>query len=167
MSAEAASTFMQEQIAAVDARLGIEVADRDGTREVLVTAGGDAEAFGLVRALVEAAPGWPDWSFVGLRPARGFEFDVDAGGMVFAARALSFQPLSADEAPSQLAIRLLVPNPQLPEWSEIGLQILETGVGEEAAARVTYLEIGKREDDADNVYALESLPGYIERHPVG
>ena len=46
---------------------------------------------------------------------------------------------------------------------------LETGLGEELASRVAYVEIGKREDDSENVFALESLPGYVERHtePAG
>ncbi len=164
MSAEAATEVVDAGVTAHDPRLGAEVSDSGGTRQVLVTAGGDADAFAVVHRLVAAAPSWAGWSFIALRPGQGFDFDVDAGGMMFAAKALSFQPLSAEQAPSQLAIRLLVPNPQLPEWAEIGLQVIEAGVGEEAAARIAYLEIGKRDADADDVYALESLPGYIERH---
>jgi hypothetical protein len=169
MSAEAAAEVLDHGVAAIDERLGAEVSDVDGTRQVVVTAGGDAEAFELARRLVAAAPALPGWSFVALRPAQGFDFEVTAGGMVFDAKALSFQPLSEQEAPTQLAIRLLVPNPQLEEWSELGLQIIETGLGEEAAARIGYLEIGRREDDSENVFAIETLPGYVERHapPAG
>ena len=67
--------------------------------------------------------------------------------------------------PGQLAIRLLVPNPQLPEWSQIAVQILEVGLGEEAAARIGHIEIGKRGPDSENVHRLESLPDYVARHP--
>jgi hypothetical protein len=164
MSAEAAAEVLEHGVAAIDERLGVEVSDENGTRQVVVTAGGDAEAFELAHRVVAAAPSLPGWSFVALRPAQGFDFEVTAGSLVFDAKALSFQPLSEQEAPTQLAIRLLVPNPQLEEWSEMGLRIIETGLGEEAAARIAYLEIGHREADSENVFAIESLPGYIERH---
>ncbi|MEM7159406.1 MAG: hypothetical protein AAF799_41595 [Myxococcota bacterium] len=164
MSPDAASEAITSALAAVDERIGAEVSDDSGTRTVVVTAGGEVEAFAVVRRVVESAPSVAGWSFVAFRPARGFEFQVDAGGMVFEAKALSFMPLRPDEAPSQPAIRLLVPNPGLEAWAEIGLQIIEAGVGEEAAARIAYLEIGARDDDSHDVYGLESLGGYLERN---
>lgn len=164
MSAEEASEVLTSAVEAIDERLAVEVSDQSGTRQVVVTAGGDPEAFELVHRLVAAAPTLPGWSFVALRPGQGFDFEVDAGGLVFDAKALSFQSLSADEAPTLPAIRLLVPNPGLEEWSEMGLQIIETGIGEQAAARIGYLEIGKRDDDSENVFAIESLAGWLERH---
>src|SRR5690606_31117162 len=107
MDAEAASEALSQGVAAIDERLGVEVSDVGGTRQVVVTAGGDAEAFELVHRLVAAAPAIPGWSFVALRPAQGFDFEVNAGGLTFDAKALSFQPLSPEEAPTQPAIRLL------------------------------------------------------------
>ncbi len=169
MAAEAAAEVLERGVAAIDERLGAEVSDVEGTRRVVITAGGDAEAFAIAREVVAAAPSLPNWSFVALRPGQGFDFEVSAGSLVFDAKALSFQPLSAEEAPMQLAIRLLVPNPELEEWSEIGLHLIETGIGEEAAARIAYLEIDRREPDSANVFAIESLAGYVERHapPAG
>lgn len=165
MDAEAATEVLDERVAAIDERLEAEVSDISGTRQVIITANGDPEVFELVHRVVAAAPSIPGWSFVTLRPAQGFDFEVDAGGLVFDAKALSFQPLPPEQAPTQPAIRLLVPNPEWGEWSELGLQIIETGIGEEAAARIGYLEIGKREDDSENVFAIESLGGWLERHP--
>lgn len=164
MGPDAVAELLNEGLATIDPRLGAEVRDVEGTREVVITAGGEAEAFGLVHELVASAPSLARWSFRALRPPKGFDLEVQAGPLVFSAKQLSFQPLTADEAPSQLAIRLLVPNPQLEEWAEIGLQIIEAGVGEEAAASIAYLEIGKRDDDTGSVFALESLPGWLERH---
>ncbi|MCX4242577.1 hypothetical protein [Paraliomyxa miuraensis] len=164
MPAEEASEALSTALAAIDERLGVEITDHDGAREVVVTAGGDVDAFELVRHMVATAPSLAGWTFVALRPAQGFDFEVDAGGLVFDAKALSFQPLTADEAPTLPAIRLLVPNPGLDDWSELGLRIIERGIGEEAAARIAYLEIGKREDDSENVFAIESLGGWLERH---
>ena len=164
MGAEAASEELERGVAAIDERLGVEVSDEGGIRRVIVTACGDHEAFDAARSVVAAAPSIPGWEFVALRPAKGFDFEVEAGDMVFDAKELSFQALTSEEAPTQLAIRLLVPNPWLEEWAEMGLRILETGLGEEAAARIGYIEIDKREPDSEKVFALESLPGWVERH---
>jgi hypothetical protein len=164
MGADAASEVLEQGVSAIDERLGVEVSDVEGTRRVVVTAGGDAEAFDLVRRLVAAAPAVPGWEFVALRPGQGFDFEVQVGGRVFDAKELSFQPLAPDQAPTQLAIRLLVPNPWEEEWAELGLRIIENGLGEEAAAHIGYMEIDKREPDYENVFPLESLPGWVARH---
>lgn len=163
MSAEQVAERFGAELAKVDDRVGVEVTDRSGTREVLLTAGGDADAFGRVRELVAGAPAMPGWAYVALRPGRGFEFDIEVGGRMFPARALSFVALEKGDAPTSLAIRLLVPNPEAGDWAEAGLSVIEAGVGEEAAARIGYLEIGKREDDTEGVYAIESLEGWIGR----
>jgi hypothetical protein len=164
MGADAAAEVLERGVSAIDERLGVEVSDEGGTRRVVVTAGGDPEAFDAARRMVASAPALPGWEFVALRPAQGFDFEVTVGDMVFDAKELSFQALSSEEAPTQLAIRLLVPNPWIEEWAELGLRILETGLGEEAAACIGYLEIDKREPDSEKVFALESLPGWIRRH---
>lgn len=164
MSAAEAAEVLDRGLSAIDERLGVEVADIQGTRRVVVTAGGDAEAFEAARRFVAAAPSLPGWEFIALRPAQGFDFEVTVGGLVFDAQELSFVPLSTAEAPTQLAIRLLVPNPWVEEWAELGLHILETGLGEEAAASIGYMEIDRRDPEAGKVFALESLPGWIERH---
>lgn len=163
MDAAAATEVLEQGMAAVDERLGAEVTDVEGTRRVVITADGDVEAFELVRALVAAAPKLPGWEFVALRPGKGFDFEVEVGGRVFDAKELSFQPLPPEQAPTQLAIRLLVPNPWVEEWSELALRIIEAGLGEEAAARIGYMEIDKREADSENVLPLESLPRWVAR----
>jgi hypothetical protein len=164
MGADAAAEVLERGVSAIDERLGVEVTDEGGTRRVIVTAGGDVDAFEAARRVVASAPAIPGWEFVALRPARGFDFEVNAGGLVFDAKELSFQALTSEEAPTQLAIRLLVPNPWLEEWAEMGLRILETGLGEEAAARIGYIEIDRREPDSEKVFALETLPGWVQRH---
>ena len=164
MGAEAAAEELEKGVSAIDGRLGVEVTDEGGVRQVIVTAGGDAEAFDAARQVVAAAPRIPGWEFVALRPAQGFDFEVSAGDLVFDAKELSFQALTSEEAPTQLAIRLLVPNPWLEEWAEMGLRILETGLGEEAAARIGYIEIDRRTPEHEKVFPLESLPGWVQRH---
>ena len=164
MGADAATEVLEKGVSTFDERLGAEVTDEGGTRRVVITAGGDAEAFDAAKSVVASAPSLPGWEFVALRPAQGFDFEVTAGDLVFDAKELSFQALGSEEAPTQLAIRLLVPNPWLEEWAEMGLRILETGLGEEAAALIGYIEIDKREPDSEKVFAIESLPGWVQRH---
>lgn len=163
-SVEVATEVLTQGLQEIDPRLGVEITDNSGTREVVITAGGKPEAFALVKELVQTAPSIRGWSFIALRPPKGFDFEVHLGSIVFGANRLSFQPIDADVAPGQLAIRLFVPNPNLEEWSSMALQMLEAGLGEEAAAAIGHLEVGERKPDSENVYALESLPGYVRRN---
>ena len=56
-----------------------------------------------------------------------------------------------------------MPNPEWERWADIAWQIVESGIGEEAAAGIASLEVGARGDD-DHVMAIESLGNYIKRH---
>lgn len=164
MGPAAAAEALSRGVSAMDERLAAEVSDEGGVRQVVITADGDIDAFDAARRVVAAAPSLPGWEFVALRPARGFDFEVTAGDRVFDAKELSFQALARDEAPTELAIRLLVPNPWLEEWAELGLRVLEAGLGEEAAAHIGYIEIDRRSPESEGVYPLESLPGWVHRH---
>lgn len=163
-SVEVATDVLSQGLQDIDPRLDVEITDNSGTREVVITAGGKREAFALVKELVATAPSIRGWSFIALQQPKGFDFELHLGSVVFGANRLSFQPIDADVAPGQVAIRLFVPNPNLEEWSTAAPQMLEAGLGEEAAAAIGHLEVGKREVDSEHVYALESLPGYIRRH---
>lgn len=148
------------ELAKLDAGLFARVSDELGERKVVISAGRKAELFDRVRELVAAAPKLPRWSIIALEPARGFEFEFQAGRHIDA-RALGFVPRKTDEG---LVIRLLVPNPEHEGWVGIAWQIVEAGIGEEAAARIAGLEIDARGSDDDHVLAIESLAGYVARH---
>ena len=157
--AEAEAVFRAE-LAKLDAGLDADVSDELGERKVVVSANRDAALFDRVRELVAAAPAMPRWSFSALRPARGFEFEFHAGRNIDA-RALGFVPRQTDEG---LVVRLLVPNPEFEGWADIAWQIVEAGIGEEAAARIAGLEVDARGAEDDHVLAIESLPKYVARH---
>jgi hypothetical protein len=163
LAPEAAAELLNEGLAKIDERLEAEVSDEHGTRQVVISANRQADAFDLVRRLVASAPSLPRWKFTALRPARGFEFEFEfeAGGRRIDARALGFVPKKTEG--EGLTIRLLVPNPEFEAWPAVAWQIIEAGIGEEAAARLAGVEVGTREDD-DHVLGLESLPGYVKRH---
>lgn len=159
-SPEAAAEIITAELAKLDPKLEAEVSDDGAWRQVRICAGRQAELFDRARELAASAPAIPRWSFTALRPARGFEFEFEAGRRIDA-RALSFEGRETDDG---LVIRLLVPNPEFDGWEAIGWQIIEAGIGEEAAARIAALEIGTRDDESGHVLALESLGRYVERH---
>jgi len=159
MSPSAAAEAIGAEIAKLDERLAVEVADVEGRRRVIISANREAALFERVRELVASAPDLPAWDFVALRPGQGFEFEFQAGRRIDA-RALSFVARKTDEG---VVIRLLVPNPEHQGWADIAWQIIEAGIGEQAAASLAGLEVGKREPD-DHARPLEALAGYLQRH---
>ena len=159
LAAKSPTEVEQAIAAAIDDDLDVEVRDEDGERQIVISANRDASRFDRVRELVAAAPSIPRWRFVALRPARGWEFEFHTDRRVDA-RALGFAPRKTDAG---LVIRLLVPNPEWERWADIAWQIVESGIGEEAAAGIASLEVGARGDD-DHVMAIESLGNYIKRH---
>lgn len=155
------------ELTEVDQRLGVEVQGAKAPRrEVIFTAYGDAEAFPAVESLVEAAPAIAGWSFVALKPARGFDFSVDAGEIVIDAAKLIFDPLRSPQAPNALAIRFFVAS-ELAESGgieEVLWLILETGLGERAAAEITHIEAAAESDASGDELAIGELSGYIRWH---
>ena len=145
--------------AELDDDLAVEVRDDLGERRVVISANRDAARFDHVRALVAAAPRLSRWRFIALRPAQGWDFEFHTDRRIDA-RALAFAPRKTDAG---LAVRLLVPNPEWAGWGDVAWQIVESGIGEEAAARIVNLEVGARADD-DHVMAIETLANYVKRH---
>lgn len=108
LSPDKAAEEVAAELGRHDARLGAEVADEDGTRELIVTAFGEASLFGLVGALCRGAVR-PGWSVRSLKPARGFGFTLEIDGDEVDASNLRFEPLETPTMPETLGIRLLVP----------------------------------------------------------
>jgi hypothetical protein len=127
-----------------DPRIGIEVGDPGEERELIFTAWSDAEAFPAVRALVGTGPDpSPGWKLIALKPPRGFEFGIDVDGLQVDARRLWFDALASPEAPGALGIRVYVgvgaPSSDQ-RWAQALALIIETGIGEDAAAQIDYIE---------------------------
>src|SRR5687767_10664442 len=71
---------LYEELIKYDSRLGVEVCTDEAVRDVIVTAQDCHEAFGSVKELVQAAPRLDRWTFVALRPAKGFDFKAEEDG---------------------------------------------------------------------------------------
>jgi hypothetical protein len=69
---ERAAEKVAHHLGQVDRRLGVEVADSDGGRELIVSAAGDASLFALVDEICAELKA-PGWTVHALKPPRGFE----------------------------------------------------------------------------------------------
>ena len=128
----------------IDPRVGVEVSDPAAERELIFTAWSQRDAFPLVHALMAAAPpnGVAGWRLVALKPARGFDFAVDVDGVRINARELRFDALASPQAPGALGVRVYVMGAPAGDerWAQTLALIIETGIGEEAAGHIDYLE---------------------------
>ncbi len=151
---------------AYDPRLGIEVSISDPIREVIVTANRNPLAFQAARDLVAGAPQLPNWSFRALKPPQGFDFKTEHDGVELSAGALFFESLKSAKHPKDLCIRVFVPAEfaDREETPYIVHVILDTGVGEELASRISYFEIAPLPNDGVKRLAIGKLGAFIEWH---
>jgi hypothetical protein len=168
-----AADRVEARLRAVDPRIGIEVGEPGERRELIFTAWSHAEFFPAVRALVAAAPpGLAGWELIALKPPRGFEFAIDVDGLQIDARRLWFDALASPDAPGALGIRVYVgvgvaPSDQ--RWAQALGLIVETGIGEDAAAQIDYIEpCGGPPADERSLPITELLPfvqWFRRQHP--
>ena len=157
-----------EGLQKIDENLRFEISDEHGgSRELIVTAEGNAGSFDAADAVVSAAPEIKGWKVVSLKPARGFQFQIDYEGLHLDPRDLWFLPLSSAEHPAAIGIRVGVPGltrRQQRATENAVLMILDTGLGERSAAldlqhvEVTRLPATPAEK---GFRRLPELPAYI------
>jgi hypothetical protein len=135
---------VEARLREVDPRIGIEVGEPADERELIFTSWSHAEVFPAVRALMSSAPqALAGWKLIALKPPRGFEFTIDVEGLQVDARRLWFDALSSPEAPGALGIRVYVGVGVArtdQRWAQALGLIVETGIGEDAAAQIDYIE---------------------------
>ena len=163
---QAVADQVEQHLRAVDDRLGVEVSGPADPRELIITAWSDADAFPAVRELVAAAPPLPGWQIIALKPPRGFEFGIDVDGLEVNAAKLQLSPLAADQDPTLLGIRIYVPSADDNDDERLDRAlplILETGIGEEAAAQIDHTEYVAGPGD-DHAIAIAELLRYVQWH---
>lgn len=132
-----------EQLALIDEQLGVEVerhGDQKGPRGIIFTAFSQPDAFPLVRAIVALLDPLEDWNVCALKPPRGFDFSLTLGRQELRASTLSFRPIPEIKNGFALLAPGLAVAGQGAE--EAAWLIMETGVGEELAGRISHLEFG-------------------------
>src|SRR5262249_19135811 len=124
---------------------------------------GDSELFELIEGLAPklAAEGW---TVHALKPARGFEFKLDADGAVVDARSLYFEPLESPSMPGILGLRLFAPEPAVGPLSELAWWVLETGIGEKACALIEHLEVAAMPEEKGEIMPIRALGSFVQWH---
>jgi hypothetical protein len=155
--------------------LGFEISsEKEGKKELVLTAYGDRKRFAQIAALVAAAPPMPRWTVVGLKRATGFGFTQDRAGIRLCAADLLFHPYEERTADGRLRIAVYVPNASsLPEdvlWACVETTLM-SGLGERSYAEVlgdfAIFDLTARA--REKALPIQDLPRYLrwdlERHP--
>ncbi|HEX4005644.1 MAG TPA: hypothetical protein VHX60_05690 [Acidobacteriaceae bacterium] len=149
-----------EQLHCVDERLWIEMSrSSDPTREFIVTAQGNAEAFDIAESLIAAAPEMPGWQMTALKPATGFDFKTESEGLLLDSREMWFLPLENPDLPHSLGLRIGVQDLEPERNADVlnaVLMMLDTGLGERTAAiAIQHVEVSSLPPNPESL-------GYIE-----
>jgi hypothetical protein len=158
---------VEERLREIDERLGVEVSDPGEVRELIVTAWSQSAAFAAARELVAAAPKLAGWQIIALKPPRGFSFGINLDGLRIDASELQFDPLSAEENPKLLGVRVYVPSATDDEDERLARAlplILEAGIGEEAAAAIDHTDFVAGPPTDANALPIEELLRYVQWH---
>ena len=162
---EAAADELEVQIRSLDPRLGVEVSGDGGERDITVTAGGDPSVFDVARRVANAAPVLIGWRVQALKPPRGFEFRLSAGGLEIDAHELRFDPVRVKGQPDQLAVRVYA-GARLGACEGIAdavRLVLEAGIGEELSARIKHVEVAPAPDSGAPL-PITDLAAFVAWH---
>ncbi len=148
----------------IDSGLGLVMSDIGQVREFVLTAEGDPGRFDLVRNIRDALGDLPSWVFTALKPPRGFDFVVRTkeGGHIQASE-LFFDPLTTDETPPRLGVRIFLPR-EVVTHSDIQWMLrlcTETGIGEELSAQIAFFEAAPMADTPNEALPIEALADFV------
>jgi hypothetical protein len=154
---------LESMVSQIDGRLGVEVANIHGKNEFIITANSDPDAFPVARTLAAAAPPVKGWKFICLKPPRGCNFKLQVEGFDVQADHCMFDPLESDELPDSLGIRLFIPSidDQSIDLEYPATLIVETIIGEELTARISYIDVGLWRDRGDAL-PISELHKYVK-----
>jgi hypothetical protein len=149
LAASEAADEIAEALLRVDAQLGVEVADGGSeVRELILTAYSDGTRFLLVQRIAAALGPSAGWTIIALKPARGFDFELTLGASVVRAASLRFVPMPGVGHGVRLLVDAAMPIPDRADAEEIAWLVVETGIGEELAARLAHVELGHSAGDS-------------------
>lgn len=156
---------IEDRVRLLDERIGVELGDAI-IRELIFTVYVQVEAFAMVKALVAAAPKFDCWKMVALKPARGFDFALDVDGRAVDASAITFEPLDSPAMPGAIGLRFFVDDALAANANRGGVLrlIVATGIGEEAAARITHIEVVPRDQAPAQPIRIRALSEFLTWH---
>ena len=158
------ATMIREKLMTEIPTIAIEVSRYQNVNEIIFSACGVTEHFDKIRKLIADAPKKSDFKFIALKPPRGFSFELAMGTHTLNAENLFFDPLIAKAAPTLLAIRMYIPRDILKAENVDGIlrTIIETGIGEELASKISKVEIASSENQTSEALSISKLKSYVE-----
>lgn len=138
-------------------------------QELIITAEGNADYFGHVEALINAAPNISNWTFIAFIPPREIEFEMKYEDVVLKPSEMWFEPLEHPNIPAAIGIKICTRNYELvkdSEWLRPAVyKVLDTILGEKSfALDIEHVAIDQLPDEPDEegLIELSGLPTYIE-----
>lgn len=160
LAPDRAIDLIVDRLAKLDDSLSAEIArSPDSTYELIVSAGGRIELFSLVKSVCVqlVAPGW---RVIALKPARGFDFTINSASGRVSPRGFRFAPMESKRKPDELGVRLFAPSEMHDALADMTGLILETGLGEESAALIKYVEMAPLRSDSDGI-GINDLGAFV------
>lgn len=130
----------------IDPRLGLLFSEVSESREVIITANGEREAFGIVEQIVRSAPTeMRCWRITAFKPSMGFPKRTQYGRVDVRPADLWVIPLKKKNDPSFFGLQVGIPNyePELRgEYRNCLYEVLEIALGERRfSERVDYVDV--------------------------
>ena len=151
----------------IDPGLYIEVSTSSEINELVITADGNAELFGLVENIVAAAPKLDDWQVFALRRKLGFPESVVWQGVSVSMTELLFSPMGRQDSPD-LGLCIFIPDlteSDLAEAHAAILRAIDFGLGEKVfSEQVQHVEVHPLPSgtDPEDLIPLVDLEDYID-----
>lgn len=161
LAPDRAVDLVADELAKIDEALSAEIAQTpDSTYELIVSAGGKPPLFPLVKSVCEQLV-VPGWNVFALKPPRGFDFTINSASGRVSPCGFRFACLESQRKPDDLGIRLFAPLEMHRALADMTGLILETGLGEENAALIKYVEVAPLQSDSDGI-AIQDLGAFVQ-----
>ncbi len=136
--------------------------------DLIITAEGVREYFDTVEFLVSKAPKFKDWDIIAFKPPLGTGFKVKLGEHEFEPSKTIFIPLSSEEEPDGIGIKVCFPNYTEEEqniFTNGTFFMLDVILGEKSVALdIDYIDVVKTPEDIVKhpFMHLSEIKGYID-----
>ncbi|MGB0431118.1 MAG: hypothetical protein ACPGLV_11640 [Bacteroidia bacterium] len=136
--------------------------------DLVISADGIIEHFDSVEKLVNKAPNLTDWNIIAFKPPKPEDTTLEVDGISFDAQKIIFIPLTSDDAPGSVAIRVCFAEfneDQIELYTSATFLLLDALIGEkETALKIDYLDVVKTPENINDYpfLHLSNISDYIK-----
>jgi hypothetical protein len=160
-----------EKLRRIHKDLAIEMGGHpDGPSELIISAQAQKELFPLVDKVIAQAPSVPGWKFIALKPAQGFDFEIEYEGERFDPREMWFDARGPRDAPGMLGLLIFIPGyDDADDTRAVSAlwKLLQTGIGERSFGEMIHYVEPRRlpaDPEKEHYIPLVELAGFIEHY---